>query len=164
MSTISVHSCKHLTRLSTKAPTLGEFQYFRAGRTSLKHLYLLRCGTFDADTFWKQVSNKTKVKMQKKSLLTQKVSIKPAIFLFLSFFLFLILIWLHQVSVAVCRMSVSWPGIDSRPPALGLWNLSHWTTREAPYFFTLNLFPIWCLLLGVLLKEKQVFFANLCAI
>ena len=24
------------------------------------------------------------------------------------------------------------PGIESRPPALGAWTLSHWTTREAP--------------------------------
>ena len=24
------------------------------------------------------------------------------------------------------------PGIESRPPALGAWNLSHWTTREVP--------------------------------
>ena len=25
---------------------------------------------------------------------------------------------------------VSWPGIESRPPVLGVWNLSHWSTRE----------------------------------
>ena len=24
------------------------------------------------------------------------------------------------------------PGIKPRPPALGVWSLSHWTTREAP--------------------------------
>ena len=27
---------------------------------------------------------------------------------------------------------VSWPGIEPRPPALGAWSLSHWTTREVP--------------------------------
>ena len=27
---------------------------------------------------------------------------------------------------------VSWPGIEPRPPALGVLSLSHWTTREVP--------------------------------
>ena len=27
---------------------------------------------------------------------------------------------------------VAWPGIEPRPPALGAWTLSHWTTREVP--------------------------------
>ena len=27
---------------------------------------------------------------------------------------------------------VSWPGIKSGPPELGVWSLSHWTTREVP--------------------------------
>ena len=27
---------------------------------------------------------------------------------------------------------VPWPGIEPRPPALGVWSLSHWTTREVP--------------------------------
>ena len=27
------------------------------------------------------------------------------------------------------------PGIEPRPPALGVWSLSHWTTREAAFFF-----------------------------
>ena len=27
---------------------------------------------------------------------------------------------------------VPWPGIKPRPPALGAWHLSHWTTREVP--------------------------------
>ena len=30
---------------------------------------------------------------------------------------------------------VSWPGIKPRPPALGAWSLSHWTTRKAPCAF-----------------------------
>ena len=28
---------------------------------------------------------------------------------------------------------VPWPGIESRPPALGAQSLSHWTTREVPF-------------------------------
>ena len=27
---------------------------------------------------------------------------------------------------------VPWPGIEPGPPALGVWDLSHWTTREVP--------------------------------
>ena len=27
---------------------------------------------------------------------------------------------------------VPWPGMELRPPALGVWSLSHWTTREVP--------------------------------
>ena len=27
---------------------------------------------------------------------------------------------------------VPWPGIEPEPPALGVWSLSHWTTREVP--------------------------------
>jgi len=27
-----------------------------------------------------------------------------------------------------------WPGIELRPRALGVWSLSHWTTREYPSF------------------------------
>ena len=30
---------------------------------------------------------------------------------------------------------VSWPGLESRPPALGVQSLSHWTTREVPVVF-----------------------------
>ena len=29
---------------------------------------------------------------------------------------------------------VPWAGIKPRPPALGVWSLSHWTTREAPVY------------------------------
>ena len=33
-----------------------------------------------------------------------------------------------------CRMwdLVPWPGMEPRPPALGAWSLSHWTTKEVP--------------------------------
>ena len=32
---------------------------------------------------------------------------------------------------------VPWPGIEPGPPALGVWSLSHWTTREVPLFLFL---------------------------
>ena len=33
---------------------------------------------------------------------------------------------------------VSWPGIEPRPPVLGVWNLSHWTTRKVPVLMFLR--------------------------
>ena len=56
--------------------------------------------------------------------------------LFLLFFLFLdLVISLHWILVAawellgLCSLR---PGIEPRPPVLGAWSLSHWTTREVP--------------------------------
>ena len=34
-------------------------------------------------------------------------------------------------SCSMCNL-IPWPGIKPRTTALGAWNLSHWTTREAP--------------------------------
>ena len=66
-------------------------------------------------------------------------------------YVFLFLFWLHQVLVAaggafsldVCSMCdlVPWPGIEPRPPALGAWSLSHWTTGEVLKQISLLLFP-----------------------
>ena len=38
------------------------------------------------------------------------------------------------VAVLSCALwdPVPWPGIEPRPPALGVCSLSHWTTREVP--------------------------------
>ena len=35
------------------------------------------------------------------------------------------------LSCSTCDL-VLWPGIKLRPPELGTWSLSHWTTREVP--------------------------------
>ena len=57
-----------------------------------------------------------------------------------------VLVVAHEIFVASCRIFpvapglsscgmwniVSWPGIEPRPPTLGAWSLSHWTTREVP--------------------------------
>ena len=53
-----------------------------------------------------------------------------------------------------CGISVSWPGVESMPPALGAWSLSHWTTREVPCI--LLLFD--CVIKSCLfeIKESQV--------
>ena len=70
-----------------------------------------------------------------------------AAFFFISLFIYLLL-WLHQVLVAArvilscsaeilsCSMwdLVPWPGTEPRPPELGVHSLSHWTTREGPFF------------------------------
>lgn len=34
---------------------------------------------------------------------------------------------------------VLWSGVEPWPPALGVWHLSHWTTREVPMFILLTL-------------------------
>ena len=64
---------------------------------------------------------------------------KRAIVFFLFQYLF---IWLHKVFVLAhrifsCSMRdlVSWPGMEPRPPALGVWSLSHWTTKDVPYLW-----------------------------
>ena len=60
--------------------------------------------------------------------------------------IFYLFIWLLRVLVAACRLFscsmqtlscsmwdlVPRPRIKPRPPALGAWSLSHWTTREVP--------------------------------
>ena len=65
------------------------------------------------------------------------------------FFFFLIFthsfIWLCLGLVVICRISdcgmqalVPWPGIESVSPVLGLWSLSHWTTKEVHWFSVLQ--------------------------
>ena len=43
---------------------------------------------------------------------------------------------------------VPWPGIEPRPPALEVWSLSHWTTREVltnwlRFLLISNMFNAW---------------------
>ena len=59
---------------------------------------------------------------------------------------FYLFIWLCWVFVSASRIFscgmqdlVPWPGIKPRPPAFGLYSLSHWTTREVPQGFS-----TWC--------------------
>ena len=55
-------------------------------------------------------------------------------------------IWLHWVLVQWARSLifshdiwnlVPWPGLETRPPALGTRTVIHWATREVPDFFLL---------------------------
>ena len=57
--------------------------------------------------------------------------------------IFFFLLW---ILTAACRILVPGPGIESRPPELGAWSLSHWTTREVlVYAFLHFLFrPLLC--------------------
>ena len=55
------------------------------------------------------------------------------------FFIIYLFIWLCQVLLAACGIFscgtqdlVLWPGIKPLPPALGVWSLSHGTTKEVP--------------------------------
>ena len=58
------------------------------------------------------------------------------VFFFFNVYSFIRLLW---VLVGTCRIFscgmwylVPRPGIESRPPVLGTWSLSHWITREVP--------------------------------
>ena len=54
---------------------------------------------------------------------------------------FFVVFWPCRVT---CGISVSRPGIEPRPPALGAQSLNHWTTREALYLHlkgAFRLFP-----------------------
>ena len=58
------------------------------------------------------------------------------IYFWLCLFCFLKILYLAMLGLS-CSMwgLVPWPGIKPRLPALGVWSLSHWTTREVPIFF-----------------------------
>ena len=59
-------------------------------------------------------------------------------------YLFTSLCWVLVAMLRICSLCcgmwdlVPWPGIEPRPPALGAWSLSHWTTMEAPELVPLN--------------------------
>ena len=60
----------------------------------------------------------------------------------LFFFLFYLFIWL-PMDFAACKIFshslrglVLWPGIEPGPPTLGLQNLSHWTMRDVPMYYS----------------------------
>ena len=49
------------------------------------------------------------------------------------FFFFNSCIYLAALSLSCGRWDLGpWPGIEPRPPVLGVQSLSHWTTREVP--------------------------------
>ena len=60
-------------------------------------------------------------------------------FSFLSFLIYILFIYLAALGLS-CGMwdLVPWPGVEPRPPALGVWSLSHWTTRGSPCFSFLD--------------------------
>ena len=62
------------------------------------------------------------------------------------FFFFLIFIYLCASGVLWLWGLVLWPEIYPMPPALGVWSLSPWTTREITYFCFLGL-PVYGVLL-----------------
>ena len=61
-------------------------------------------------------------------------------------YLFMAMLWgLQDLSSPI---SVPWPGIEPRPPAVEAWSPNHWTTREFPstYLYNWNFVPFDCLL------------------
>ena len=58
----------------------------------------------------------------------------------ISFYLFVLLLHCSMWDlVNSCGMwdLVPWPGVEPRPPALAVWSLSPWTTREVPSIYIL---------------------------
>ena len=71
-------------------------------------------------------------------------------FLNLNIYLF---IWLSRIfSCGVRTLSCymwnldPWPGMEPGPPALGVWHLSHWTTRDVPNIPTSDFF-LFCVMI-----------------
>ena len=79
------------------------------------------------------------------------LTVRCAIFLLIDFFSYFFLLkkkfffffWLHWVLVVACKLLVTTVGSSSLtrdrtwgPPALGVWSLSHWDTREVPPLFS----------------------------
>ena len=57
------------------------------------------------------------------------------LFIFKYIFVYLAVLGLAAAGrICSCSMwdLVPWPGIELRPPALGVWSLDHWTIREVP--------------------------------
>ena len=54
---------------------------------------------------------------------------------FFFFFKDYLLLFILSSQGLSCNMwdLVPWPGVEPRPPALGAWSLSHWSTREVPW-------------------------------
>ena len=51
------------------------------------------------------------------------------------FFVVVVIVFIYLAPLGLsCSIwdLLSWSGIEARPPALGVWGLSHWTTREVP--------------------------------
>ena len=57
-------------------------------------------------------------------------------YIFTLIFIIFLFIWLCPVA---CGILVPQPGIKPAPPALEVWSLNHWTTREVPaYIFNIK--------------------------
>ena len=76
---------------------------------------------------------------QASGLLKPDDTTAPDNYHFPSFFFFLIFIYLAVLGLS-CGMwdPVPWSGVEPRPPALGARSLSHWTAREVPAVFFIN--------------------------
>ena len=105
------------------------------------------------------------------------------VFLFSVVFYSYLFIWLHWLVVAACGIFccsmwtlrcrpwdlVPQSGIKLRPPALGTWSLSHWTTSEVPVFafqsspwiFSKRAMPFFFLELSETDQEKWSLFPHL---
>ena len=76
-------------------------------------------------------------------------------FIFLSFFYFVVWLFVFKSFLASCGILVPQPGIEPSPPALEVQSLNHQTTREDPEIYFLNAFATLCLKKHVLSVGKD---------
>ena len=79
-----------------------------------------------------------------------------------------LLVVAYKFLVASFRYLVPWPGIEPGPLVLGMWNLSHWSTREAPLEFFLSLMDVGFVkyfsvsVNGIMIFQSWLIYGGLC--
>ena len=64
----------------------------------------------------------------------------PYIVIFLKIFIYAIYLSVLCLSCGMCDL-ISWPGMELCSPALGVWSLSHWITKEVPTKYVVIFVP-----------------------
>ena len=79
-----------------------------------------------------------------------------------------LLVVAYKFLVTSFRYLVPWPGIEPGPFVLGMWNLSHWSTREVPLEFFLSLMDVGFVkyfsvsVNGIMIFQSWLIYGGLC--
>ena len=93
---------------------------------------LINYDTFAIDIYWKKDGHKIHYKKIPFSLLKINLFVEVHKYSFFFSKKFILVVW--DLSCDMWEDLVPWPRIEPRPPSLAVLSLSHWTTREIPYF------------------------------